>query len=182
MVLFGFIYAAWNGNVQDAAQAALAAGDEAIETVLSLAGGFMFFGGITKVLELSGASIAVTNKLKRPLRFLFGKGVSDEALRAITINMTANMMGMGNAATPAGLNAARQLNPHKSDSAPAALCLLLVLNSTAIEFFPATVVALRYGAGSSSATAIVLPTLVSTAVSTLIGILLCKICERGTKK
>jgi len=170
-----------SGKTDEAVSAVLLAGNEAITTAISLTGGFMLFGGITRTLELSGATGTLISKVKGILRRLFGKDVGDEALGAITMNMTANMLGMGNAATPAGLQAARMLNPHVSDAAPAALCLLLVLNSTTIEFFPATVVALRYAAGSARATAVVLPTFVSTCVSTIVGIMLCRVCERGRK-
>lgn len=177
MIFMGFFYAAFNGRMEQAAQGAVAAGGEAIETMLSLCGAFMFFGGISNILEKSGASGQVVTLLKRPLKRLFGKDVNEEALGAVTMNMAANMLGMGNAATPMGLKAAKLLNPKRERRAPAALCLLLVLNSTAIELFPATVIAMRYAAGSQMATAVVLPTFISTTVSCVVGILLCKICE-----
>lgn len=178
MIFFGFIYSAISGTMENAAQGALSAGGEAIETVLELSGAFMFFGGITSVLEKSGATAGVVKLLKKPLSRLFGKEISDEALAAVTMNLSANMLGMGNAATSMGLKAAKLLNPRKEHRAPSALCLLLVLNSTAIELFPASVVAMRYAAGSSMATAIVWPTFVSTAVSCLTGVILCRMCER----
>lgn len=181
MIFMGFLHAALNGRMSETAQGALMAGNEAIDTVISLCGAFMLFGGISRVLEKSGASGQLVRLLKRPLGKLFGKGVSDEALGAATMNMAANMLGMGNAATPMGLKAAKLLNPQKDTKAPAALCLLLVLNSTAIEVFPATVIAMRYAAGSEQATAIVLPTFVSTAVSCIVGVILCKLCERRKK-
>lgn len=178
MIFLGFLHAALRGNLDEAAQGALSAGNEAIETVVGLCGAFMLFGGISSVLEKSGASGKLVTVLKRPLGKLFGKGISDEALGAATMNMAANMLGMGNAATPMGLKAAKLLNPERDSKAPAALCLLLVLNSTAIELFPATVIAMRYAAGSRMATAVILPTFVSTAVSCVVGVVLCKMCER----
>ncbi|MBR5231918.1 MAG: hypothetical protein IKW00_06695 [Clostridia bacterium] len=178
MIFAGFTYAVINCNVAEAAESALAAGGEALETVLELCGAFMFFGGITQILERAGATGAAVGLLKKPLRKLFGSEISDEALGAVTMNLSANMFGMGNAATPMGLKASKLLNPDKRASAPAALCLLLVLNSTAIELFPATVVAMRYAAGSKKALAVVFPTLISTSVSCIVGIVLCKLCER----
>lgn len=182
MILLGFAYALISGNTQVAASSAVAAGNEALETVFSLIGGFMFFGGVTRVLEVSGAAGTVVCWLRKPLKLLFGKNVSEEAMSAIAMNMSANMFGMGNAATPMGLKAARLLNPEQKAAAPAALCLLLVLNSSAIEFFPASVVALRCAAKSSDATVIVLPTLISTTVSCISGIFLCKLCERRNRR
>lgn len=178
MIFLGFLYAGMTGKVEQASQGALSAGAQAIETVMEMCGAFMLFGGISRVLENTGASGQIVRLLKGPLRKLFGKGVSEEAMGAVTMNMAANMLGMGNAATPMGLKAAKLLNPHKESRAPAALCLLLVLNSTAIELFPATVIAMRYAAGSQMAMAVVLPTIVSTTVSCAVGIMLCKLCER----
>lgn len=181
MIFFGFVYSAISGTMENAAQGALNAGGEAIETVLELSGAFMFFGGVTNVLEKSGATGGVVRLLKKPLGYLFGKEISDDALAAVTMNLSANMLGMGNAATPMGLKAAKLLNPKGERRAPGALCLLLVLNSTAIEIFPASVIAMRYAAGSSMATAVVWPTFVSTCVSCITGVLLCKMCERRRK-
>lgn len=178
MVLFGACYAVISGTEGQTSSAVLLAGSEAVETVFSLLSSFMIFGGISRILELSGATSSVVSVMKKPLRLLFGKKVDSKALGAITMNLTANMLGMGNAATPMGLKAAKLLNPQRYEAAPAALCLLLVLNSSAIEFFPATVVALRYAANSTRATAIVLPTLAATTASSIVGILLCKLCER----
>jgi len=182
MVLLGCLYALMTGRMDVVAQGAVNAGGEAIETVLEMSGAFMLFGGIAKVLEKTGATGAVVRILRWPLRKLFGRNVSEEALQAVTMNMTANMLGMGNAATPMGLKAARLLNPDRQSVAPSALCLLLVLNSTAIELFPATVIALRYAARSENAAAIVIPTFVSTTVSACIGVMLCKLMERRRKK
>lgn len=181
MVFLGFVYAVLTGQTQAAAQSVLASGDEAIRTVVELCGAFMFFGGISRVFEKAGASNQLVRLLKKPLRRLFGNGISDEALGAVTMNMTANLLGMGNAATPMGLKAAKLLNPNNESRAPKALCLLLVLNSTAIELFPATVIAMRYAAGSGMATAVIWPTIVSTCVSCAVGVVLCKVCERRGK-
>ncbi len=178
MIFLGFVYSALSGTMENAAQGALSAGGEAVETAMELCGAFMFFGGISNVLDKSGATGGVVRLLRRPLGMLFGKGISDEALAAVTMNLSANMLGMGNAATPMGLKAAKLLNPKGDKRAPRALCLLLVLNSTAIEIFPASVIAMRYAAGSSMATAIIWPTFVSTCASCVTGVLLCRICER----
>jgi len=181
MIFFGTVYAVLSGSVSQAASGALAAGGEALETVLELCGAFMFFGGIAQILERAGTTGAAVRILKKPLKKLFGD-IDDEALGAVTMNLSANMFGMGNAATPMGLRASKLLNPHKSAKAPAALCLLLVLNSTAIELFPATVIAMRYAAGSQMASAVIFPTFVSTSVSCIVGVVLCRLCERRKKR
>lgn len=178
MVLAAFVYAALHGNISALGSAAMQAGSDAWQTALSMLGGFMFFGGIIKLLERAGAVNALVRYLKRPLKKLFGAEVSDAALGAVAMNLSANMLGMGNAATPMGLRAARLLQPQNQTRASAALCMLLVLNATSVQVYPSTVVALRYAAGSADPERIVLPTLLASAASTLVGVLCCFFAER----
>lgn len=178
MVLSAFVYAALHGNLSALGGAAIQAGGDALQTALSMLGGFMLFGGIIKLLERAGAVNALVRCLKRPLKRLFGLQASDEALGAVAMNLSANMLGMGNAATPMGLRAARLLQPQNQQRASAALCMLLVINATSVQVCPSTVVALRYAAGSAAPECIVLPTLLASAASTLVGVVCCFLVER----
>ncbi len=182
MVMAGFVFSVTTGSVSETAQAAMQAGSDALSTVLALLGGFMFFSGLIRILEKAGIVRLLVRMLERPLRWLFGDAVSLEAMQAIAMNLSANMLGIGNAATPMGLKAARLLNAQGQEKANAALCLLLVINATSVQLFPASVVALRAAAGSVAPEAIVWPMLVSSTASTAVGITLCKLCERGKSK
>ena len=96
------------------------------------------------------------------------------------MNLTANMLGLGNAATPLGLEAMRELeacSPIKK-SATNAMCMLLVINASSIQLVPTSLIALRQSAGSANPAEIVLPALLATTVSTAVGILAAKLMQR----
>ena len=138
----------------------------------------MLFGGVMKLLEEAGAVCALVRCLKRPLRWVFGSQAGEDALGATALNLSANMLGMGNAATPMGLRAARLLQPAGQIAASAPLCMLLVINATSVQLYPSSVIALRYAAGSAAPETIVLPTLVASTAATAVGMAVCWLCER----
>ena len=103
------------------------------------------------------------------------------AISAIVMNMAANMFGAGNSATALGLKAMEELqalNPHK-ERATNAMCMFLVINMSSIQLIPLSVLKIRADAGSANPTEIIGATLVATTISTIVGILSCKILERG---
>ena len=178
MILCGTVYAACTGSLDAVAEAALNAGRDALETSFTLMGGFIFFGGITGILEKAGAVTWLRRRLHRPLQWLFGPDISSEAMEAVTMNLSANMLGLGNAATPMGMRAARLMTPPGAQTPSAALCMLLVINATSVQLLPSSVIALRSAAGSARPDMIVWPSLAASTVSTLVGILLCRLMER----
>ena len=99
-----------------------------------------------------------------------------DALEPVLLNLSANLLGMGNAATPMGIEAARRMGG-SSGGASNALCLFLVINSSSVQLLPATVIALRAAEGSADPGCITLPALAATAISTAVGIAACKIAE-----
>ena len=103
-------------------------------------------------------------------------------MEAITLNLSANMLGIGNAATPMGMRAARLLTPTAASTPSPALCMLLVINATSVQLLPSSVIALRNAAGSGMADAVVLPGLAASAVSTAVGIALCKLLQKREKR
>lgn len=179
MIVCGVIYAACTGRIAAVEQAVLEAGQEAARTAWRLAGGFAFFGGVIGILEKAGAVRGLVRLIRRPLRTLFGRDTGQEALEAISLNLSANMLGLGNAATPMGMRAARLLSAEGGGQPSAALCLLLVINATSVQLMPTGVIGLRSAAGSAMPAAILWPSLIASAASTGVGVLLCKLLERG---
>lgn len=114
------------------------------------------------------------SKLLRPVIKRLFKGESDDAYDNIAINLSANMLGMGGVATPAGIRAMTAMQDG-SATATRNMILLIVINATSVQLVPATVIALRAAAGSSDAADIFFPTLLATSASTAAGIILCKI-------
>ena len=159
-------------------KALLDAGSDAIATGLALAGSFAVFSGLVEILRRAGADRALCRAVRRPLGALLGKDAPEDALPEVSMNLALNMLGLGGAATPAGIRAAQRLGA--GGRATNALCLFLVLNASSVQLFSTSVIALRAAAGSACPEAAVLPTLLASALSTVSGVGLCKMLERFT--
>ena len=175
MMAAGLLYALVTGRGAYMGSALLQSAQQALETVWDMAGGLMFFCGILEILRQSGAMKRWTALMKKPLGKLFGS-LPGDALEYVTVNLLSNMLGMGNAATPAGIRAMQYMA--RGERATDAMCLFLVINASSVQLMPTTLIALRQAAGSQNPESIVLPSLIATAASTLGGILACKVMEK----
>ncbi len=159
------------GAMKAVTQKALDSASDAAKLAIGLVGVLALWMGIMRVAEKAGL-IALLARAMRPLLVrLFPEVPPDHpAMGAIVMNMSANFLGLGNAATPLGLEAMRrlqELNPHKK-TASNAMVLFLALNTTHITLIPARTIALRLENGSQFATNIVLPTILATVAGTLV--------------
>jgi len=181
MLLAGVLFAAVTGNISAAQEALLSGAGEAVELCLSLAGAYAFFGGVLAVLRESGAADTLARRLERLLSRLFPFAPGEEkAMGDISINLACNMLGMGSAATPAGISAMKTMAAGGSmDRASDAMILFFVLNSACIEIMPTTMIALRAQYGAANPADIILPVLLSTGVSAAAGLAICRLCARG---
>ena len=121
------------------------------------------------------------NNLFRPITKRLFKGESDLALEYITLNFSANLLGMGGAATPLGIKAMECMQDG-SERATDNMILFMVINSTSIQLLPATIIGLRSSAGSNSPSDIILPSLIATVISTVTGVALAKLLSCLSKK
>lgn len=164
IVVLSFVCAAINGTVDKTAAAIAEGAFAAIKTVLSFAGIMCFWCGIMKIAENSG-EMSVVKKIINPIIRLLFPRVSEEAKDYISVNLTANVMGLGNAATPAGIKAMTaldRLNP--SPEKPSyEMCMLLVLNTTSFQLVPTTILSLRAAAAGRASSVIVPIWIVSLA-------------------
>lgn len=164
------------GNVDIAVASILEGGSKAITLSLKLWGIYAVWLGILRIVEETG----LDKKLSKLFRPLISKlvGKTDEyTSNQIVINFTGNLLGMGNASTPSGINAIAGLDKG-SKYATSAMIMILILNATSLQLIPTTVVGLRVTAGSTSATDIIIPTFIATFVNTLVGIILVKVCSK----
>ena len=178
MLLFGVVVSAASGRADAAQDALLSGGGEAIELCLSLAGAYAFFGGMLEVLRESGAADALSRALCGALSRLFPFAPGEErAMGDICVNLSCNILGMGSAATPAGIAAMKTMAAAGGNTGRAsdAMILFFVLNSACIELLPTTMIALRAQQGAKNPVDIVLPVILSTGVSALTGVLLCRL-------
>lgn len=180
MIVVSLGFLAFLGKLGDASRLLLIGAENAVSLTIRLCAGYAFFCGLMELMDAVGASKALSRLLSPLLKRLFPSVTMGDTRKAIIENFSANMLGLGNAATPAGIEAMRLLKRDGGDGdrATKAMCLFLVINSTSIQLLPTTVITLRQAAGSVSPESILVPTLISTAVSTAAGILLCKLLER----
>ncbi len=149
LVLASLLFGLAGGRLEAVAAAALEGASGAAELCLKLCGAICLWSGLLKLLEAGGASAALGRLLGPLLKRLYPEARHDPAaLEALAENMSANLLGLGNAATPAGIRAAEALR--RGDRATDSLCRLVVLNSASIQLIPATVCAIRAEAGAAA--------------------------------
>ncbi len=155
--------------------------EDTVQLVIQLLGMMCLWCGVMKIAERSGLTDKLAKLLKPVLKLIFKEaGQDDKALGAIVMNLTANMFGLSNAATPFGIKAMEEmdrLNSHK-DKASNDMVLFLILNAACIQFVPTTVVSIRAAVDSANPGAIILPALCVTTLASIIGVTLCKLLQR----
>lgn len=169
------------GRWDEAAAAVLAAGNQALSLGMTLIGGMMIWGGLMAILQESGAMGPVSRWMRKLLQPLVRRDVSEESWAAMGMNLAANLLGLGNAATPFGIRAAQLLAGQGADGLRG-LLVLLVINNSGLELMPSAVMTLRQQAGSVAPGAIWLPTLAATGISTLVAVVLLYWTDRREKR
>ena len=175
MMVFGILVAAFQGNVEVVTKAALDGAQVAVTTSISLIAIITFWLGIMKLAESAGLVQALA-KLVRPITtFLFPSVPKDHpAMGAIVMNLSANILGLGNAATPMGLIAMQELqklNKSRPDTASEAMCTFLAINTGCITIIPTTIIGIRVLYGSQDPTEIVGTTIFATLCGMTVAIL-----------
>jgi spore maturation protein A len=175
LFLIGFITAICTGRVDAVASAVLGGAERGVTLSIGLISVIALWFGLMKIAE-QGGLIEVLSKVLRPIaRLLYPSVPADHpAMGAILANMSANVLGIGNAATPLGLKAMKELqtlNPDK-ETASDAMCTLLAINTASITLIPTTVIAFRMQYHSHNPTSVVGTTIVATTIGTLAAIVL----------
>lgn len=182
MILFGIIVAAANGNIEAVTRAAFDGADTAVKISLGLIAIITFWLGVMKVAEAAGLVRALAWLAQPAMRYLFpGVPKDHPAMGAMMMNLSANILGLGNAATPMGLIAMQELqkiNRQRPDTASDAMCTFLALNTSCVTLIPTTVIGIRLLYGSADPTAIVGPTIMATAFSMVVAIVADRIMRK----
>ena len=160
---------------------ALSASGGGVTLAISLLGIFIFWMGLLQVAKDSGL-IEKLAKLMRPVtRWLFGKQ-PPEVEQLIATNISANMLGAGNAATPPAIAAIEKMSEPNQTKASAPMVMLFVVSATSMQLLPTTVIGILAANGAENPTFIILPTLIVSTVTTLIGVILVKIAYRRKRR
>lgn len=209
MILVGIIYGAFSGNMQAVTDGALDAAKEAVNLCITMTGVMSLWVGVMEVAKSAGLIEKLSAKIQPCVHFLFPEiPQGHKACEYITTNIIANVLGLGWAATPAGLKAMESLAKLEEERrsgftsgqfggkkqhswcrggmplgvASNEMCTFLILNISSLQLIPVNVIAYRSQYGSVNPTAIVGPGIVATAVSTGVAIIFCKVMDRGKKR
>lgn len=172
-VLFSF----FSGNSELILEGALDSATGTVELMITILATLCVFNGMMKILEESRVLDKLSKVLKKPLSCLFKDIKDDRVFGVMSMNIAANILGLGNAATPFGLKTMELLN-EKSKKATNAMCLFAVMNTSSIQIIPSTILALRIKYGSLNPYSVVLPIWICSLCGFLAGIISAKLSER----
>ncbi len=197
MILTGIVFGAFNGKMANMTNAALDSAGDAVTLCITMIGVMSFWTGIMEIASRAGIIEAASKKMGPLIRFLFPDLPADhKANEHIATNFIANVLGLGWAATPAGLRAMEELGKLEDDrrnrkiSGPVRkkgiasneMCTFLIINISSLQLIPVNVIAYRSQYGSVNPAAIVGAGILATAVSTGAAVIFCKIMDRGKEK
>lgn len=199
MIAVGVVYGVLTGNMDAVTNGALDSSKEAISLCLNMCGIMALWMGLMEIAKTSGLIGQMTKKINPLVSFLLPRIPRNHPAReAISTNIIANVLGLGWAATPAGLKAMEELskleeergNPEYCDSnkknlirsASNEMCTFLIINISSLQLIPVNMIAYRSQYGSVAPTAVIAPGLLATLVTTLMAVVYCKIMDKATCK
>ena len=193
MILTGIIYAVVTGRIPEVTNAAIDSSREAVTLCITMMGVISLWSGLMEIASKAGVIESVSGKLRPVLKFLYPDlPAGHPAQKSIATNMIANFLGLGWAATPAGLKAMEELRELEDDrragctAGPARkkgiagneMCTFLIINISSLQLIPVNIIAFRSQYGSVNPAAIVGAGIVATAISTGTAVIFCKIMDK----
>ena len=192
MIAIGVIYGALTGNIEAVANGALESAGEAVQLCITMVGIMALWVGLMEIAKNSGLIASMTRGIQPFVSFLFPRLPKNHAAREyISTNIIANILGLGWACTPAGLKAMEELqklteeecrktgkSPHTASNE---MCSFLILNISSLQLIPVSIIAYRSQYGSVNPTAVIMPGLIATLFSTIVGVIFIKVMDRGRK-
>lgn len=181
MILIGILFAAFTGRIGDVGTAAIDSSKEAVTLCITMLGVMSMWTGLMNIAKKAGIIDVLTKGLRPVLAFLFpGVPRDHKANEYMAANMISNVLGLGWAATPAGLKAMEELKSlnHGSHIASADMCTFLIINISSLQLIPVNIIAYRSQYGSVSPTSIIGMGLVATIISTAAGVIFSVIARK----
>jgi spore maturation protein A len=179
MVLLSVVSSFFLGTGDAVSKAALDGAAAAVQLCLSMAGILCLWSGVMEVMRQSGLMAGLSRLLRPILSLLYPEFKNDRSvMEPLSANVSANLLGLGNAATPMGIQAATQMNRRAQGVATDPLCMLVVCNTASIQLIPATVAGVRAAAGSASPFDILPAVWLASVCSVLAGIAAVKLFQR----
>lgn len=186
MIIIGMVFAVLTGRMSLIADAAIVSAQDAVELCISMTGIMSMWVGMMEIARESGLVEKLSKMISPFLSFFFPEIPKNHKARDyISLNIIANLLGLGWAATPAGLSAMKEMENLRiaqgrtAGIATNAMCNFLILNISSLQLIPVSIIAYRSQFGSANPTAIIAPGLIATSVSTIVAIIYCKIKSHG---
>ena len=185
MIIIGIAYAICTGNMEAVTNGVISSSKEAINLSITMLGVVSLWMGLMEIAEKSGIMAGLVKVVEPFVVWFFPEASKDEnARKYIAINIVANIMGLGQAATPAGLKAMEAMYVARSDNnkevATDDMCAFIVLNISSLQLIPVNMIAYRSQYGSVNPAGIIVPGIIATTVGTIVAIVYCKI--KGVQK
>lgn len=177
-IILSFIFAIFSGNLDQLNSSIFSSTEEAVKLCINLLGTMCLWSGIMQIANQTSVVEKLTKILKPIMRFLFPEiEEKSEIHKEISMNVVANVLGLGNAATPLGLKAMKSMQKKNSNKEVLtnSMATFIVLNTASIQIIPTTVIAIRSSMGSVNPTAIVFPVWIATICAAIAGITATKI-------
>ena len=177
----GIIIGIVTGKGEIVSKAVVLSTTSAVELVMGLVGMMCLWCGIMKIAEKSGLTDKLANVLTPILKLIFKEaGKNQKVMSSITMNLTANMMGLSNAATPFGIKAMEEMQKMNNEKGVASndMALFLVLNASCIQVLPTTIISIRAAYNSQNPAIIIIPAMIATGIAAILGVVYCKILQK----
>lgn len=184
-IIISFIYAIISGNVEKVNNSIFESAKNAVELTITFFGTVCLWNGIMQIAKETTMMEKITKVLQPLMKILFPNiKKDDEANKEMSMNIVANILGLGNAATPLGLKAMKTLQKEndKKDTLTDTMMMFIIINTASIQLIPTTVIAIRSSLGSQEPTKIIVPVWIATISAAIAGIIVAKIIIKRVKK
>lgn len=178
LMFIAFLWAAVSGNMEALSGSVMSGATSAVELLISITGIICFWSGMMEIADKSGITTCLAKIFSPVLSKLFNNVKKDSmAMRYISLNISANLLGLGNAATPFGLSAMKELKTlnHNKNTASDDMLLFVVLNTASLQLIPTTLCAYRSNYGSTSPFEIIPAVWLSSLAALLVGVTVAKV-------
>lgn len=184
-IIISYVYAILNGNVDKINNSIFESAASAVQLSITFLGTICLWNGIMKIAQTTTLTQKLTKLLQPIIKILFPElKQNKEAKEQISMNMIANMLGLGNAATPLGIKAMKTMQKEnkKKDTLSNSMTMFIILNTASMQIIPTTVIAIRASLNAKNPTSIIVPIWIATIGAALTGIILTKIMIKKSKK
>lgn len=184
-IIISFIYAILNGKVNELNDGIFKSLSDAVELTITFLGTISLWNGIMEIASNTTIIDKMTNAIKPLINYLFPDLKNNKkAKQEISVNMIANILGLGNAATPLGIKAMKTMQEDniKKDELTDPMMMFILINTASIQLIPTSVIAIRTSLNSQNPTSIIIPVWVSSIVAAVVGIFFTKILIKKGKK